>query len=464
MVGYVHKFLISNQKKEETQMFIIRDILTPLQNEFSSTSLGRQRSRWFVYALLAFIVPFTSSISSNILRSLDTLFGISLNRRRFYTFMASNKLPWASLWRRLWTTIPDPLTDGRLLVALDDFINPKTGKKIFGCAHIFDHAAKTNQSKYPWAQNIVFVGLLKRIKDRWASLPFAHQFYLPKKAVASKSDNMSITGETTSFHTKLEQAAQMIIQLAHHFTGVGVTVVCDSWFGNNGLFKPVRKHLGGLFHLLSRLRSNTVLYAMAPKRTKRKRGRSLKYGNRLGTCAEVAARIKPQASTHRVFLYGHYRDVLASTKVVMLKTLKCPVRVVWVFRKTQWIALFSTDLNLSTQKIIEYYGARWKIESGFKEIKQDIGSSKSQTRNAHAVINHINFSMMAATVTWIYGARLENIPERRHKVRGRNSFAFSDLRHIIAKAALSEDFDAVCCNHLKSLKKSFINTLLRMVA
>ena len=63
---------------------------------------------------------------------------------------------------------------------------------------------------------------------------------------------------------------------------------------------------------------------------------------------------------------------------------KCPIRVVWVFRKTQWVALFSTDLDLSIEQIIEYYGARWKIESGFKEIKQEIGSSKSQTRNAHA--------------------------------------------------------------------------------
>jgi len=140
--------------------------------------------------------------------------------------------------------------------------------------------------------------------------------------------------------------------------------------------------------------------------------------------------------------------------------VKCPVRVVWVFRKTQWIALFSTDLDLSIEQIIGYYGARWKIESGFKEIKQEIGSSKSQTRNAHAVINRVNFSMMAATVTWIYGARLES----RHKVRGRSSFAFSDLRHIIAEAALSENFDAVCGNYLKALKKSFVDTLLRMVA
>jgi predicted MPP superfamily phosphohydrolase len=34
--------------------------------------------------------------------------------------------------------IPNPLTDSRLLIALDDSINPKTGRKIFGCAHIFD--------------------------------------------------------------------------------------------------------------------------------------------------------------------------------------------------------------------------------------------------------------------------------------------------------------------------------------
>ena len=147
-------------------MFILRDILRHLQNNFSSSRLGRQRSRWFVYTLLAFIIPFTSSTSSNILRSLNTLFGLSVNRRRFYTFMASNKLPWSSLWPRLWSMIPNPKTGGRLLVALDDFINPKTGKKIFGCAHIFDHAAKTNQSKYPWAQNVVLVGLLKRIKGR----------------------------------------------------------------------------------------------------------------------------------------------------------------------------------------------------------------------------------------------------------------------------------------------------------
>ena len=57
--------------------------------------------------------------------------------------MASPKIPWNRLWIRLWKLIPAPETNGRLLVALDDFINPKTGRKIFGCATVFDHAAIT---------------------------------------------------------------------------------------------------------------------------------------------------------------------------------------------------------------------------------------------------------------------------------------------------------------------------------
>ena len=86
-------------------------------------------------------------------------------------FMASVKLPWTRVWEVLWRAIPDPLTDGRLLLALDDSINPKTGKKVFGCQSTFDHAAKDNQSRYVWAQTLVTVGLLKVIHGRWSCVP-----------------------------------------------------------------------------------------------------------------------------------------------------------------------------------------------------------------------------------------------------------------------------------------------------
>jgi len=148
----------------------------------------------------------------------------------------------------------------------------------------------------------------------------------------------------------------------------------------------------------------------------------------------------------------------------MLQTLKCQIRVVWVYRKTRYVALFTTDLELSITQIIEYYGARWKIESGFKEIKQEMGSAKTQTRTAESVINHLNFCMMATTLTWIYADRLQTTPDRRHKIRGRASFAFSDVRKIISEAALHPDFKRVCPVPSKTPVNSFVDVLLRMVA
>lgn len=445
-------------------MFILNNFIDPLEQEFSCTRLGKDRGRWFRYTLLAFIIPFSTSISSNLLRCLNTIFGLELNRRRFYTFMASGKLPWDNLWSALWDTIPDPLTEGRLLIAVDDSVNPKTGKKIFGCFNIFDHAAKTNQSKYPWAQNMVLVGLLKPIKERWACLPLIFRFYLPKKAIEADLENMKIPGKETSFQTKLDQATEMVTQPAHHFLEIPVVVVCDSRFGNDGLFRPLRKQLADRVHLISRLRSNSTIYNFPKNKNSKKRGRPRKYGKKLGSCADMASKFKPQATTYCVSLYGKMREVQVFSIRVMLKTLKCEVRVVWVFRRAQWIALYSTDLKLSVEQIIEFYGARWEIESGFKEIKQDIGSSKSQNRNAYSVINHINFALMATTITWIYATRIESTPERRHHVRGRNSFAFSDLRHIIAKAALSNDYNLVCNKKQKLTRKSFVDALLRMAS
>jgi len=454
-------------------MFILHHILPPLQQEFSTTRLGRLRSRWFAHVILACIIPFTSSISSNLLRALTHLFGMDVNHRRFYAFMASGKLPWDRLWPTLWRMIPEPETDGHLLLALDDFINPKVGRKVFGCSHIFDHAAKANQSKYPWGQCVTSIGLLKRVKGRWACIPLAHRFYLPDKELVAQRENMKVKDKTPEFRTKLEQSVDMIAMLAAHFVGLSILVVCDSWFGNNGLFAPARRLLGDVFHLLSRLRANIVLYAMPEDRISGQKGRTRKYGERLGTTAEVAAMLREKAASLRVFLYGRQREVLAFSIVVMLKTLRCPVRVVFVYRRNQWVAMFTTDLSLSTRQIIEFYGARWKIESGFKEIKQDIGvclcvarrqASRSQMRNAQSVMNHLNFCMMAAAVTWLYAIRLEHAPERRHIIRGRSSFAFSDVRHIIAKAALSGSFDTLCSRKDKPPKNLPVAVLLRMVA
>ena len=443
-------------------MLILHSLLSELKEEFAPSRKGGERGPWFIYTLLAIILPFTSSRTSNLLRILETLFGFSIKKKKYYRFMASPKIPWNRLWIRLWKLIPDPETNGRLLVALDDFINPKTGKNIFGCASIFDHAAKQNQSKYPWAQNVVTIGLLKTIKGRWACLPLSHRYYHLKKDI--KENRPKYNGKDVAFQSKHEQAVDMLCSVAAEFPESKILVVTDSWFGNNGMWKPLRQKLGKRVHMISRLRSNNNLFDEPPVPGKRKRGRPRKYGNKLGTPSSLAWKYKGREQEYTVNLYGKARTVRAYDRVVMLKSLKCRVRVVWVFRKTQWVALFSTDLTLSVEEIIEYYGARWKIEACFKELKRDIGSAETQTRNSVAVTNHLEFCMMATTLTWVYACRLEKTPSRRHAVKGRAHFAFSDVRRLVAKATMDDDFAILCPVPRKSVINSLVTAFMRMAA
>ena len=443
-------------------MRILHSLLNELKAEFSNSRKGEERGLWFVYTIVAIIVPFTSSKTSNLLRGLKFLFGFTgVSKRRYYTFMASTKLPWQRLWPRLWKMIPNPLTDGRLLVALDDSINPKTGKKIFGCHTFFDHAAKKNQSSYPWAHNIVAIGLLKIVKKRWAFLPLSFRLYHPKKDL--QQNKLMMGKKMIQFKSKLEQSVDMLVDIAQVFVEP-ILIATDSWFGNNGLWRPLRKKLGSKVHLLSRLRTNNNLFALPDISELKPVGRPPKYGEKIGNASSLALLNKDSGSEYEVNLYGKTRTVTAYDQIVMLKTLKCKIRVVWVYRKTTWIALFSTDLTLTVEQIIEFYGARWKIESGFKELKQEIGSAETQTRNPFAVTNHLQFCMMASTVSWIYASRLEQIPARRHFVRGRKHFAFSDVRRLIAEVVLDNNFDMLFPVPRKSIINSLVHTLWRLAA
>jgi hypothetical protein len=152
-------------------MTILQHLGTQLQSLFPANEHGQERAQWFLLALQSILLPITASRTSNLLRTIATVFGWRLDQTRFYTFMASPKLPWDRVWALLWRSIPDPLTQGRLLLALDDSLNPKTGKKVFACEHSFDHAAKPKQNRFPWAQTLVTVGLLRVIHGRWACLP-----------------------------------------------------------------------------------------------------------------------------------------------------------------------------------------------------------------------------------------------------------------------------------------------------
>ncbi len=163
-----------------------------------------------------------------------------------------------------------------------------------------------------------------------------------------------------------------------------VLVVTDSWFGNDGLWSRLARGRDGDFQLLSRLRSNLTLYDLMPTPASGeppRRGRPRKYGARLGSVAQCALAFRACAVTYRVLLYGKQRELLAFSQVVMLKTMKCPVRVVWVFRQSRYVALATTDLSLSCRAD---HRILWRaLENRIRLQGNQAGHRQRQVPDAH---------------------------------------------------------------------------------
>ena len=65
-------------------MHILHSLLTELKEEFAQSQKGGERGPWFLYTLLAIILPFTSSKTSNLLRALKVLFGFGDIQKKRY--------------------------------------------------------------------------------------------------------------------------------------------------------------------------------------------------------------------------------------------------------------------------------------------------------------------------------------------------------------------------------------------
>lgn len=413
------------------------------------------RREIFKTIILGLLIGKDKKSIAGVYRVFSSTLSMIISRKRFYCFMQSTKIPWAALWTKAMELIGDRfLVDGRLILLVDDTTYGKTGRKIHGCDTHFDHAAKTNSSKYLYGHCRVVVSVLTFVQGRWASLPFRQGLYRLAKSVTAEA-----------FVTKIELAGSFIADLVAQ-TGLPTLVVCDSWFGNKSLADHDKLKNGfedGTIHVLSRLRINSALYAYPEPKGSGKRGRKKKYGKRLTGVRELAARL--ERKTGRFFIYGKVRECSYAETTCMSKSFKRAIKIVFVFRGNTVFPIFTTDLSLTARQMVEYYAARWKIESGFKELKHELGALDTQARKEAAVENHFNFCCLAMTAAWIYAMDRKEAPARKHPRPGTAGFAFSDLRDAIRNETVTPlNFKGVCSNAVKAAQKLVIESIFRQVA
>lgn len=177
--------------------------------------------------------------------------------------------------------------------------------------------------------------------------------------------------------------------------------VLDGHFGNNNVMQMVRQSLS--LHIISKLRNDSALYFLydGPQKSKGRRrvyGTKIDYRNiplryRVSTTTEDRVRTDIFQST---MLHKSFADML--NVAIIVKTHLDT-------QKQAHVVLFSSDLELDYEKLIDFYHLRFQIEFNFRDAKQFWGfedfmnvSQTPVTNSVGLAFFMVNFSTYLVTL------------------------------------------------------------------
>jgi len=170
--------------------------------------------------------------------------------------------------------------------------------------------------------------------------------------------------------------------------------VYDGAFGNHFAAQMTRDVD---LHLISKLRFDSALY-MPYKGDYSGRGAPKKYGNKVDFSAISEKKLC------RTFQEGDVETKIYQIELLH-KKFNTPLNVVIIFKENQatgkqsQVLLFSTDLTLECEKIIEYYRLRFQIEFNFRDAKQHWGLEDFMVTKQNKVNNSAQISMFMVNVS-----------------------------------------------------------------
>jgi putative transposase len=165
-------------------------------------------------------------------------------------------------------------------------------------------------------------------------------------------------------------------------------LVLDGHFGNNGALQMAQQCD---LHLISKLRADAALY-LPYTGPYAGRGPRRIYGERIEARAIPERYLRQTSVEHEIETRTYQLEARH-------KTIAQPLNVVVIVKanvKTQAVAhviLFSSDLALAFDKLIDYYCLRFQLEFNFRAAKQYWGLEDFMTTSPTAVTNAANLSL-----------------------------------------------------------------------
>ena len=170
--------------------------------------------------------------------------------------------------------------------------------------------------------------------------------------------------------------------------------VFDGAFGHNDAVQMVRQV--GL-HLISKLRHDSALY-FPYKGPYSGRGPHKKYGKKLNY-QDIPESYLKTSSTEKDIETKIYQMNLWHKKFADLLNVVVMVKTNLKTQKVAHVVLFSSDLDLAYEQVIEYYQLRFQIEFNFRDAKQYWGLEDFMVVNSLPVHNSANLAMFMVNLS-----------------------------------------------------------------
>jgi hypothetical protein len=172
--------------------------------------------------------------------------------------------------------------------------------------------------------------------------------------------------------------------------------VMDGAFGNNNALQMVRQCS---LHLISKLRCDAALY-YPYQGPQKKRGANKKYGDKLNYdhipdkyLKETSLVDGIQTHIYQMQMWHKLFPDLLNIVIIVKINLKTQARA--------HVVLFSSDLELAYDKLIDYYRLRFQIEFNFRDAKQFWGLEDFMNVNQTPVYNAANLAMFMVNVSQV---------------------------------------------------------------
>jgi hypothetical protein len=260
-----------------------------------------------------------------------------------------------------------------LIIGFDPSYLPKSGKHTKDVGYFYSGVAGCTKRG-------IEIGCIAIIDVKQNTAYHYEAEQTPKLDKGNKEENL------------VDHYCKLITTKAVDLKGLSSILVADAWFNKKKFVDGVTK-TG--FEFISRLRTDANLLYLYDGLKKTGRGRPIKYDGKVKIKAINTDKITKVYEDEQMIIYSgivYSVSLKRNIKIAYTQYLNTDGQV------KETIIYYSTNLQRSGEKIVEYYKARFQMEFIFRDGKQHTGLADCQARSEEKIYNHVNYSMTAVNL------------------------------------------------------------------